>query len=156
MLHHLDKWIEPRKVSNCKNLNRQQCAIIYHVMSVWDDITDSLFFSTAASMDNVRRRCKFHCKKQMFWYLPSNGINNDTHAIQVIMMSRKRRSYICIAGRPHWGFPSLAIGCYNDRIALIFDRHFDSTATGACQIPERLDKYKSESRGIDTSRDLLR
>ena len=46
------------------------------------------------------------------------------------------------------------IGCYNDRIALKFDRHLSSTAAEACQISEWSERFKPESRGFDTSRDL--
>ena len=44
---------------------------------------------------------------------------------------------------------SREIGCYNDHIALKFDSHL-----GACQISERLEKSKPESRGFETSRYL--
>ena len=43
---------------------------------------------------------------------------------------------------------SREIGCYNERIALKFDRHLPSAAA------ERLEKSKTESYGFETSRDL--
>ena len=47
---------------------------------------------------------------------------------------------------------SCEVGYHNDRIDLTFDRHFGSAA--ACQISERLEKSKPESRGFESSRDL--
>ena len=49
-----------------------------------------------------------------------------------------------------WGKSrSREIGCYNDRIVLTFDSYLGS----ACQILERLEKFKPKSRGLETSRD---
>ena len=52
---------------------------------------------------------------------------------------------------------SRKIACYDDRIALKFDRHHGSAACcrGACQISERLENYKPESRGLMTSWNFL-
>ena len=52
---------------------------------------------------------------------------------------------------------SRKIACYDDRIALKFDRHLGSAACcrGACQISERLGNYKPESRGLMTSWNFL-
>ena len=47
---------------------------------------------------------------------------------------------------------SHGIGCYNDRIALKFDRQ--RCCRGACQISE-LEKSKPESRGFESSRDRM-
>ena len=50
---------------------------------------------------------------------------------------------------------SREIGYYNDRIAQKVDSHLDQRCCrGACQISERLEKAKPESRGFKTSRDL--
>ena len=49
------------------------------------------------------------------------------------------------------------VGCYNDPIALIFDKHFGSTDAemhNKLQSTEHLEKCKPESRGYETSRDL--
>ena len=46
---------------------------------------------------------------------------------------------------------SRKIRCYNDRIALKFDRRF---CRDACQILDRLEKSKPETRGFETSQDL--
>ena len=52
---------------------------------------------------------------------------------------------------------SREIGCYNDRIALKFDRHLGS---GAAEVPVKFhsnwpEKPNVESRGFETSRDLV-
>ena len=51
-----------------------------------------------------------------------------------------------------WSLETARLQCYSDRIALGFDRQ--RWCQGTCQISERLEKFKDESRGLETSRDL--
>ena len=69
-------------------------------------------------------------------------------------------SHVCSAVHPSLDqtnrsvkkMPCREIGGYNERIALQFDRQHG--CRGACQIAERLEMFKHESRGFETSRDL--